>query len=864
MFKGRRAPSHARLPQASGKVGPEKRMFRVIFAGRRRCTRCACAVRALSRLAHASSLPVPGLCRACAVAREAGAAAAAAAGCGGGEMAAAVLAAPEGGSAVMPAGNAAACPPPPGSSGPGSWSRSLDRALEEAAASGTLSLSGRKLRDYPRASAANHDLSDTTQADLSRNRLSELPAEACHFVSLESLNLYQNCIRYIPEAVLNLQSLTFLNISRNQLSTLPVHLCSLPLKVLIASNNKLVSIPEEIGHLRQLTELDVSCNEIQTIPPQIGNLESLRDLNVRRNNLVRLPEELAELPLIRLDFSCNKITTIPVCYRNLRHLQTIMLENNPLQSPPAQICIKGKIHIFKYLNIEACKIAPDLPDYDRRPMGFGSCHEELYSSRPYGALDSGFNSVDSGDKRWSGNEPTDEFSDLPLRVAEITKEQRLRRESQYQENRGSTVVTNGGVEHDLDQIDYIDSCATEEEEEEVRQPKCMDSDSLSSQFMAYIDQRRISNEGSPVKPVSIREFQRTEDTRRYLHQNRDTDELRRPETLNLMQNREHHQVLTSYVDRTERSPADSPYFLSLSSHHSQVPHTDPELHRRHMERTRREAQLAALQYEEERMRTKQIQREAVLDFVKQKASLSPQKQSPLDSESDDRSTISPGSPTTQTVHLSPPYPGHAAPPSYRNPSQRPESFLFRAAVRDEANKAVASSSTCALSPANDSSDPRVRQNSKQREEELELIEQLRKNIESRLKVSLPSDLGAALTDGVVLCHLANHVRPRSVPSIHVPSPAVPKLTMAKCRRNVENFLEACRRIGVPQDNLCSPSDILQLNLSVKRTVETLLSLGTDSEESSLVSLSIQLWGFVVFYCTLMLTLCMFYRWVFFL
>uniref|UniRef100_A0A8D2QCT2 Leucine rich repeats and calponin homology domain containing 3 n=1 Tax=Zonotrichia albicollis TaxID=44394 RepID=A0A8D2QCT2_ZONAL len=736
-------------------------------------------------------------------------------------------------------------------------------------------------------------------ADLSRNRLAELPAEACHFVSLETLNLYQNCIRYIPEAVLNLQSLTFLNISRNQLSTLPVHLCSLPLKVLIASNNKLVSIPEEIGRLRQLTELDVSCNEIQTIPPQIGSLESLRDLNVRRNNLVRLPEELAELPLIRLDFSCNKITTIPVCYRNLRHLQSIMLENNPLQSPPAQICIKGKIHIFKYLNIEACKIAPDLPDYDRRPMGFGSCHEELYSSRPYGALDSGFNSVDSGDKRWSGNEPTDEFSDLPLRVAEFTKEQRLRRESQYQENRGSAVVINGGVEHDLDQIDYIDSCATEEEEEEVRQPRCQDTDSLSSQFMAYIDQRRISNESSPVKPGSIRDFQRTEDSRRHLHQNRDTDELRRPETLNLMQDRE-HQILRSYVDRTERPLPDSPYFLSLSSHHTQVPGADSELQRRHIERTRREAQLAALQYEE-RVRTKQIQREAVLDFVKHKASLSPQKQSPMDSEcpfpsrrsqhtddsallvngfeplfvfeidnntntikrrpgtrkqslsglnqescattlpsastfspvkSDDRSTISSGSPTAQTVHLSPPYPGHAAPPSYRNPSQRPESFLFRTAVRDGAKKAVASSSTCALSPANDSADPRVRQNSKQREEELELIEQLRKNIEARLKVSLPSDLGAALTDGVVLCHLANHVRPRSVPSIHVPSPAVPKLTMAKCRRNVENFLEACRRIGVPQEQLCLPLHILEEKglTQVAVTVQALLELAPPKQQ----------------------------------
>ncbi|XP_069928355.1 DISP complex protein LRCH3 isoform X24 [Oryctolagus cuniculus] len=622
--------------------------------------------------------------------------------------------------------------------GPGSWSRSLDRALEEAAVTGVLSLSGRKLREFPRG-AANHDLTDTTRADLSRNRLSEIPIEACHFVSLENLNLYQNCIRYIPEAILNLQALTFLNVSRNQLSTLPVHLCNLPLKVLIASNNKLVSLPEEIGHLRYLTELDVSCNEIQTIPSQIGNLEALRDLNVRRNHLVRLPEELAELPLIRLDFSCNKITTIPVCYRNLRHLQMITLDNNPLQSPPAQICIKGKIHIFKYLNIQACKIAPDLPDYDRRPLGFGSCHEELYSSRSYGALDSGFNSVDSGDKRWSGNEPTDEFSDLPLRVAEITKEQRLRRESQYQENHNSLVVTNGGVEHDLDQIDYIDSCAAEEEEEE----------------------------GSPIKPVAIRGLQKTEDVRRYSHQS--------------------------------RVPVEPSSLLSLSPSHNQLSHADLELHRRReqlVERTRREAQLAALQYEEEKIRTKQIQRDAVLDFVKQKASQSPQKQQPaLDGESDDRCNAMSSSPTTETGH---------------------SSSLLPSSV-----------------PAIDSTDPITRQ----REEELKLIDQLRKHIEYRLKVSLPCDLGAALTDGVVLCHLANHVRPRSVPSIHVPSPAVPKLTMAKCRRNVENFLEACRKIGVPQEQLCLPLHILEeKGLSqVAVTVQALLELAPPKQQQPQLS-----------------------------
>ncbi|XP_054538491.1 DISP complex protein LRCH3 isoform X8 [Pan troglodytes] len=699
--------------------------------------------------------------------------------------------------------------------GPGSWSRSLDRALEEAAVTGVLSLSGRKLREFPRG-AANHDLTDTTRADLSRNRLSEIPIEACHFVSLENLNLYQNCIRYIPEAILNLQALTFLNISRNQLSTLPVHLCNLPLKVLIASNNKLVSLPEEIGHLRHLMELDVSCNEIQTIPSQIGNLEALRDLNVRRNHLVHLPEELAELPLIRLDFSCNKITTIPVCYRNLRHLQTITLDNNPLQSPPAQICIKGKVHIFKYLNIQACKIAPDLPDYDRRPLGFGSCHEELYSSRPYGALDSGFNSVDSGDKRWSGNEPTDEFSDLPLRVAEITKEQRLRRESQYQENRGSLVVTNGGVEHDLDQIDYIDSCTAEEEEAEVRQPRGPDPDSLSSQFMAYIEQRRISHEGSPVKPVAIREFQKTEDMRRYLHQN--------------------------------RVPAEPSSLLSLSASHNQLSHTDLELHQRReqlVERTRREAQLAALQYEEEKIRTKQIQRDAVLDFVKQKASQSPQKQHPLldgvdgecpfpsrRSQHTDDSALCTSLSGLNQVGCAATLP-HSSAFTLLKSDDRPNALLSSPATET----GHASPLPPSAAPTTDSTDSITGQNSRQREEELELIDQLRKHIEYRLKVSLPCDLGAALTDGVVLCHLANHVRPRSVPSIHVPSPAVPKLTMAKCRRNVENFLEACRKIGVPQEQLCLPLHILEeKGLSqVAVTVQALLELAPPKQQQHQLS-----------------------------
>ncbi|XP_071215809.1 DISP complex protein LRCH3-like isoform X14 [Salvelinus alpinus] len=655
------------------------------------------------------------------------------------------------------------------------WNRSLDRALDEASATGCLNLSGRKLKEFPR-SAANHDLTDTTRADLSRNRLPELPVEVCMFVSLEHLQLYQNCLRSLPETLLNLQALTYLNISRNQLSTLPSPVCSLPLKVLIACNNKLVSLPEELGQLRQLTELDVSCNEIQTLPPQVGRLDSLRDLNIRRNHLARLPPELAALPLVRLDFSCNKVTSIPVCYRNLRHLQSIVLDNNPLQNPPAQICIKGMIHIFKYLNNEASKTTPDLPDYDRRPLAFGSCVEELYPGRPYGALDSGFNSVDSGDKRWSGNEPTDELSDLPLRVAEITKEQRQRREREEHRTTGSHPVTNGTLEAELEQIDFIDSCTGEEE---GRRREVAETISLSSQFMAYIE-RRVTREGSPVKSNSSRDS-RTDDPRRH----------------NSLQNRTAHDPASSASHNQRGSGAR----VGVGAGPCGAPGGG-------VERVRRMAQLAALRYEEERQKSRSVQRDTVMTYVKHKASQSPTKLSPTENEGEDRSSS-----------LSPTGDGAA-------PRPEPEEVT----------------PTQPQGPMG---------------EEAALVEQLRKNIESRLKVSLPSDLGAALTDGVVLCHLANHVRPRSVPSIHVPSPAVPKLTMAKCRRNVENFLEACRRIGVPQERLCTVEEVLDgRGGCVYGTLGVLLSMAPPP--LLMPSPPAQLAGFTLFYLSTMSVLCALY------
>ncbi|XP_071838088.1 uncharacterized protein [Apostichopus japonicus] len=232
--------------------------------------------------------------------------------------------------------------------------RSLEKVLEDAQMTGILNIGGRNMREYPQI-AINYDLEDTTGADLSKNKLSELPTDLCGYLSLQNLSCYSNFIRAIPDEIVNLNNLTYLNLSRNQLSTLPVHICNLFLEVLIVSNNKLVSLPPEIGRMKTLMHLDASCNVLSTLPVDVGGLESLRELYVRRNQLVTVPEEISNLNLVKLDLSCNKITILPPSYRRIETLEELNVSQNPLENPPAQLCIRGKIHIFKFLSKKAMK-----------------------------------------------------------------------------------------------------------------------------------------------------------------------------------------------------------------------------------------------------------------------------------------------------------------------------------------------------------------------------------------------------------------------------------------------------------------------------------------------------------------------------
>ncbi|XP_032352034.1 leucine-rich repeat and calponin homology domain-containing protein 1 isoform X3 [Camelus ferus] len=698
--------------------------------------------------------------------------------------------------------------------------RGLERALEEAANSGGLNLSARKLKEFPRTAAPAHDLSDTVQADLSKNRLVEVPMELCHFVSLEILNLYHNCIRVIPEAIINLQMLTYLNLSRNQLSSLPACLCGLPLKVLIASNNKLGSLPEEIGQLKQLMELDVSCNEITALPQQIGQLKSLRELNVRRNYLKVLPQELVDLPLVKFDFSCNKVLVIPICFREMKQLQVLLLENNPLQSPPAQICTKGKVHIFKYLSIQACQIKTADSLY-LHTMERPHLHQHVEDGKK--DSDSGVGS-DNGDKRLSATEPSDEDTvSLNVPMSNIMEEEQIKEDSCHHLS-----PVKGEFHQEFQPASSLVSDSDNPGEE--RDQFSHGTDVLHSEFINYVKERAETceellriEEDAHWHPEGILSSSKDQDVNIAM-----IEQLR--EAVDLLQ--DPNRLST---DITERSvvkfyPMESTEDLELQ---------DPALNG---------------QIQLETSPVCEVQNDLTLQ--NNGSEYSPNE------VREDSPAISPTNTSTALFGLKP-----RSDPALTLP---PISFnkLTQAQTWDNSSYSVPSegdSDNVFLRPQRnlESIDPQftIRRKMEQMREEKEVVEQLRESIEMRLKVSLHEDLGAALMDGVVLCHLVNHIRPRSVASIHVPSPAVPKLSMAKCRRNVENFLEACRKLGVPEADLCSPYDILQLDFRhIRKTVDTLLALGEKPPQPTSALRSRDLISFCLVHILFIVLIYITYRW----
>ena len=100
------------------------------------------------------------------------------------------------------------------------------------------------------------------------------------------------------------------------------------LQELVLTENYLSILPNSIGNLTKLTNLNVDRNRLDYLPNEIGNLVNLGVLSLRENQLRSLPHEIGTCSELHvLDVSGNRLPHLPFTMTNL-NLKALWLAEN--------------------------------------------------------------------------------------------------------------------------------------------------------------------------------------------------------------------------------------------------------------------------------------------------------------------------------------------------------------------------------------------------------------------------------------------------------------------------------------------------------------------------------------------------------
>ena len=170
------------------------------------------------------------------------------------------------------------------------------------------------------------------------------------YQNITSLDCSNNRLTSLPSELGNLTNLTRLSCSTNQLTSLPSELGNLTnLTRLSCSTNQLTSLPSELGNLTNLTYLSCSNNQLTSLPSELWNLTNLTDFYCYKNRLTSLPSELGNLTNLT-DFYCsdNQLTSLPSELGNLTNLISLNFCTNRLTSLPSELGNLTQLKYFHY------------------------------------------------------------------------------------------------------------------------------------------------------------------------------------------------------------------------------------------------------------------------------------------------------------------------------------------------------------------------------------------------------------------------------------------------------------------------------------------------------------------------------------
>lgn len=183
---------------------------------------------------------------------------------------------------------------------------------------------------------------------LSEIALPHYPQTLLQFPHLKYLLLWDNKLTTLPQEIGRLTAITHLSVS-NDIAELPQEIWQLTTLHYLRVNGYLTELPREIKQLKNLTHLIISHNRLTILPAEIGQLTNLQNLFVDYNDLTMLPSEIGQLTkLFYLNVSHNHLTALPPEIGQL-HLSYLDVRNNRLTKLPYEICHIEHLHCLNLL-----------------------------------------------------------------------------------------------------------------------------------------------------------------------------------------------------------------------------------------------------------------------------------------------------------------------------------------------------------------------------------------------------------------------------------------------------------------------------------------------------------------------------------
>jgi len=193
------------------------------------------------------------------------------------------------------------------------------------------------------------------------DKFTSLPSCIKKLKNLEKLDLSSNELIEIPNELGSLTKLKDLNLSYNSLTAVPTSLKNLSkLENLDLSKNLITEVSSDICKLESLKILSLYSNEITKISSCIQNLSKLQELVVNSNKLTTIPSGIYKLKSLEtLDVSYNAITKVSSNIKNLKNIKYLELSNNEITDIQSAI---GKLSKLETLYLNSNKINATIPE----------------------------------------------------------------------------------------------------------------------------------------------------------------------------------------------------------------------------------------------------------------------------------------------------------------------------------------------------------------------------------------------------------------------------------------------------------------------------------------------------------------------